>query len=101
VSRLLNTKEDALSALAATLALPLHTNYHLTVATSHLFCPKYSLKVSKVHTTSINFEPRDWRFSIIDYALHGVLPNDPKQAASVRYSILLRCSGEDAVPPFI
>jgi len=60
VSPLQNTKVDALAALAATLALPADTRYHLTVATRHLFCPKYGLEVSEVHTTSINFEPRDW-----------------------------------------
>ena len=31
-----------------------------------------------------NFELRDWRFSIIDYALHDILPNDPKETVSVR-----------------
>ena len=77
VSRLQNTKADAL-ALAVTLALPTDTSYHLTVATRHLFCSKYGLEISKVHTTSTNFEPRDWRFSIIDYALDDILPNDLK-----------------------
>jgi len=79
-SRLLNTKEDALTVLAAILALPADTTYRLIVATCHLFCPKYGLEVSEVHTTST---PRDWRFSIIDYALYGILPDDPKEAASV------------------
>jgi len=84
VSLLLNTKTDALGALAATLALLTNTTFRLTVTTRHFFCLKYGLDVSEVHTTSINFEPRDWRFSIIDYALHGMLPNDPKEAASIR-----------------
>jgi len=84
MSRLLNTKADALATLVATLALPADTTYRLTVATRHLFYPKYSLEVSKVHTTSTNFEPRDWRFSIIDYSLHGILPDDPKEATSIR-----------------
>jgi len=59
ISCLKNTKTDALIVLAATLALPADTTYRLTVATRHLFCLKYGLDVSKVHTTSINFEPRD------------------------------------------
>ena len=50
VSRLLNIKADALAMLTATLALPADTTYHLTVTTRHLFCPKYSLEVSEVHT---------------------------------------------------
>jgi len=83
VSRLQNTKADALAALAATLALPIDTSYHLTVTTHHLFCPKYDLEVSEVHTTSTNFEPRDWQFSIINYALHSILPDDPREAVSI------------------
>ena len=83
VSYLQNTKTDALATLAATLALPADTSYHLTVAIRHLFCLKYSLEISEVHTTSINFEPRDWRFPIIDYALHGILSDDPWEAVSV------------------
>jgi len=54
------------------------------VATRHLFYRKYSLEVSEVHITSINFEPRDWRFSIIDFALHDILPDDPSEAVFVR-----------------
>jgi len=85
MSRLLNTKADALVVLAITLVLPAYTIYHLTVATHHPFYPKYGLEVSEVHTTSTNFEQRDWRFPIIDYAFHGILPDDPKEAASVRW----------------
>ena len=36
VSRSQNTKADALAALATMLALPVDTEYHLTVATQHL-----------------------------------------------------------------
>ena len=66
VSRLHNTKADALATLTAKLTLPAHTTYRLTVATRHLFCLKYGLEISEVHTTSTNFESRDWRFPIID-----------------------------------
>jgi len=83
LSHLMNTKADALAALATTLTLPTDTTYRLTVATRHLFCPKYDLEVSEVHTTSTNFESRDWQFPIINYALHGILPDDPKEAVSV------------------
>jgi len=65
------------SSGAATLVLPADTNYHLMVATHHLFYPKYSLEVSEVHTTSTNFEPRDWWFPIIDYALHDIFLMTP------------------------
>jgi len=60
VSHLQNTKADALAALVTTLALPPDTSYRLLVATRHLFCLKYGLEVSEVHTTSKNFKQRDW-----------------------------------------
>ena len=84
VSRSQNTKADALAALTATLALPIDTTYHLTVATRHLVCLKHVLKTKEVHSISTDFEPRDWRFSLIDYALYDILPDDPKEAASIR-----------------
>ena len=74
VSRFQNTKVYALAALAATLALPADTSYYLTVATRHLFCPKYGLEVSEAHTTSTNIELRDWRFPIIDTAYYPMTP---------------------------
>ena len=77
-------KADALTALAATSTLPTNTNYHLTVTTRPLLCPMYDLEVSKFHTTSATFEPRDWRFPIIDYTLHGLLPDDLKEVTSIR-----------------
>jgi len=59
VSRLQNTKADAIAPLAVTLALPADTAYRLTVATRHLFYLKCGLKDSEVHTTSINIELRE------------------------------------------
>ena len=47
VSRPQNKKVDALAAPAVTMALPADTNYHLTVATRHLFYPKYDLEKFK------------------------------------------------------
>jgi len=58
VSHLQNTKAEAV--LATTLTLPADISSHLTVATRHIFCPKYGLEVSEVHTISTNFKPRDW-----------------------------------------
>lgn len=31
----------------------------------------------------VNFEPQDWHFALIDYALYNILPGDPKEATSV------------------
>jgi len=46
------------------------------------------LKSKEVHITSTDFELRDWRFLLINYALHDILPDDPKEAASIRRSSL-------------
>ena len=83
ISRFQNTKANALAALVATLALPADTSYQLTVATHYLFCLKHSIKVKEVYTISTTFESRDWQFPIIDYALDGILPNDPKQTTFI------------------
>ena len=84
VSHFQNTKADALATLAATLALPIDVTYHLTMAARRLFCPKYALETNKVHAISAGFEPRDRRFSIIGYALHDILSDDPKEVASIQ-----------------
>jgi len=42
------------------------------------------LKTKEVYSISADFEPRDWRFSLIDYALHEILTDDLKGAASIR-----------------
>ena len=88
VSRFQNTKTDALAALVATLTLPIDTIYHFTVATQRLVCSKHVLKTNEVYVTSLGFEPRDWRFLLIDYAPHDILPDDPKEAASIRWRSL-------------
>ena len=54
------------------------------MATRHLICPKHVLKIKEVHVTSMDFEPRDWQFFLIDYALQDILSNDLKEAVSVR-----------------
>jgi len=41
------------------------------------------LETNEVHVTSIEFEPRDWQFLLIEYALHDILLDDPKEAASI------------------
>ena len=59
MSHFQNTKVHVLAVLTATLALPIDTTYHLTVATRRLVCPKHVLETNEVHVTSIGFEPRD------------------------------------------
>ena len=65
MSRSQNTKADALAALATTLALPVDTEYHLTVTTRHLVCSKHMLRTREVYNVSTDLEPRDWRFPLI------------------------------------
>jgi len=84
VTRSQNTRANALVALATTLALLVNTKYHLTVATRYLVCSKHLLRTKEVYNISTDLEPRDWRFLFIDYALHGLLPDDPKEAAFIR-----------------
>jgi len=79
-----NTKVDALAWLVATLVLYINATYHLTVATRCLVCPKHVLETNEVHVTSLGFKSRDWWFPFIDYALYDILPDDPKEAASIR-----------------
>ena len=80
-----------MAALAATLALPIDATYHLIVATRRLVYPKHVLETNKVHVPLLGLEPRDWRFFFIDYAFHDILPNDPKEAASIRRRSLCFC----------
>ena len=71
--------------LATTLASPTNnTSQRIIVATRQLLCPKYSLQVKEVNATSTDFEPKDWRFPIFDYALHDILPDDLKEAISIK-----------------
>jgi len=73
-----------LAALVATLVLPIDATYHLMVAARCLIYPKHVLENNQVLATSIGFEPRDWRFSFIDHTLHDILPDNPKEAASIQ-----------------
>ena len=59
VSRSQNTKADALAALATTLALPVDTECHLTVATRYLVCSKHMFRTKEVYNISTNLKLRD------------------------------------------
>ena len=59
-----------------------------------LYCPKLfleddpipaeNLQVKEALGASVGPELWDYQFSYIDYALYGILPNDPKEAAVIR-----------------
>ena len=89
IPRLQNTYADALAALAVSLAQPPETEQFVTVRTHQLLVPIYDEdgeeeEVKETHSTQVEFEPRDWRFPIIDYVLHGILPEDMKERESIR-----------------
>ena len=89
-----NTHADALASLAASLALPTGATMKILVHNHDLYCPKFALEddqtltgdlqVKEALETSAAQELRDWQFSYIDYALYGILPDDPKEATAIR-----------------
>jgi len=94
VPRQQNTHADALASLAASLTLPAGATEKVLVYSHDLYCPKLALKnnqipagnlqVEEILETSIGPGLRNWRFPYIDYALHGILPDDPKEAAAIK-----------------
>ena len=85
---------DALAFLAASLALPAGVTEKVLVYSHDLYCLKFALEDSKtprrdlqvkeVLETLTSLELRDWRFSYIDYVFYNILPDDPKEAATIR-----------------
>ena len=94
VPRQQNAHADALASLAASLALPAGVLEKILVYSHDLYCPRTAFEDHQKPTrdcqtkealkTSIGLEPRDWWFSYIDYALYDILPEDPKEAATIR-----------------
>ena len=74
---------DTLAALIATLALPTDTIYHFTVATRRLVCPKRMLETKELTWPQSTSNLEIDGFSLIDYALHDILLDDPKEAAFI------------------
>jgi len=82
------------ASLATFLALPVGATEKVLVYSHDLYCPKFALEddqmptgdlqVKKTLETSVDSELRDWQFPYIDYALHGILPDDPKEATAIR-----------------
>jgi len=46
--------------------------------------PAGNLQVEEILETLAGPELRDWRFLYIDYALYGILPDDPKEGAAIK-----------------
>ena len=94
IPRQQNSHADALASLAASLALPARATEKVLVYSHDLYCPKFALEDEQTPTgnlqvkealeTSVGPKLRDWRFPYIDYALYGLLPDDPKEAVAIR-----------------
>ena len=75
--------------MAVSLAQPPEIEQFVTVRTHQLLVPIYDEddkeeENKETYSTQVEFEPRDWRFPIIDYILHGILPEDVKERDSIR-----------------
>ena len=94
VSHQQNAHADVLASLAASLALLAGVAEKVLVYSHDLYYPKLGLKndqipawnlqVKETLETSVGPELKDWRFSYIDYTLYGILPDDPKEAATIK-----------------
>ena len=83
----------ALVSFAASLALSSGATKKVFIQNRDLYCPKFAfedtetpkdLQVKEVLETSTSPELRDWRFSFINFVLYDILPNNPKEAATIR-----------------
>jgi len=88
-----NVHADVLASLAVSLALPTRAAEKVLVYNYDLYYPKLALKsdqippgnllVKETLETSASLELRDWRFPYIDYVLYNILPDDPKEVATI------------------
>ncbi|XP_020266133.1 uncharacterized protein LOC109841585 [Asparagus officinalis] len=95
IPRAQNTYVDALASLVTSLALPPKEEMMIFVMGRDLYHPKLPLEHCSNETTaeiacatSIELEPRDWRFPYIDYVLYGILPDDAKEVAAIKRKAL-------------
>ena len=89
-----NTYVDSLASLAASLALLVGVVEKILIYSHDLYYPRFAfedhkkltrdLQVKEALETSTGTELRDWRYPYIDYALYGILSDDPKEAAVIR-----------------
>ena len=85
---------DALASLAASLALPARVVEKILIYSHDLYGPRFDFEdhlkptgdrqIKEALETSTVPELRDWQFLYIDYALYGIFPDNPKEAAAIR-----------------
>ena len=61
-----------------------HDLYCLKLDLENDQTPAGNLQIKETLETLTGLELRDWRFPYIDYALYDILPNDPKEAATIK-----------------
>ncbi|XP_020271941.1 uncharacterized protein LOC109847107 [Asparagus officinalis] len=95
IPRAQNTYADALASLATSLALPPGAETIIPVTGRELYYSKLptgdrsdEATSEEACATTIEFEPRDWRFPYIDYVVYGNLPDDSKEAAAIKRKAL-------------
>jgi len=94
VPRQQNVHANVLASLVASLVLPVGATERVLIYSRDLYYSKFTLEDSKtlrgdlqvkeVLETSTSLEPRDWRFSYINFVLYGLLRDDSKEAATIR-----------------
>ena len=89
-----NVHADAVTFLAASLALPVRATERVLIYSHDLYCckfviedsrtPRGDLQVKEVPETLTSLEPRDWRFPYINFFLYDILPDDHKETTFIR-----------------
>ena len=89
-----NVHADVLVFLTASLALPAKATEKVLIYNHYLYYPKLALENDQIPAGNLQVKEtletltgpdlKDWRFSYIDHALYGILPDDPKEVAVIR-----------------
>ncbi|XP_020250194.1 uncharacterized protein LOC109827598 [Asparagus officinalis] len=95
IPRAQNTYADALDSLETSLVLPPGVEIIIPITGRELYYSKLvtddrSNKATSEEAcaTTMEFEPRDWRFPYIDYVMYEILPDNSKEAATIKRKAL-------------
>lgn len=61
-----------------------YENVYPDALESHELLRTKTLEADEVHTLVMDFEPRDWCFIFVNFALYGTLPNNPKEVTKIK-----------------
>lgn len=89
-----NTHANALSSLATTLSLPSKVEQKVFKASWTLYHPKQAPEINNdakqsqknkiVYEVSTSMEPREWQLSFTGFMLYSILPDNSKEATSIK-----------------